>query len=181
MRSCRHEPPFCGAWKKRRTEAAASAPRGQVGSLDHGVDVPAVRQASGFTLVELAVVLIVLGVLAAIAIPNYMSMTRKAKESTVKRNCHNVQLAVELFATGTNGVYPDANDGAIVANIVPELPGAQRLRNPFTNLRTEPVAGAAAAIGQTGYQVTNLLGVNVSYTITGFGQTALVLTQSGGQ
>jgi prepilin-type N-terminal cleavage/methylation domain-containing protein len=136
---------------------------------------------AGFTLVELSIVLIVLGILTAIAIPNYVAMTNKAKESKVKENCHSVQLAVELCATSTNGVYPDANEASIVANIVPELPGSQRLRNPFTDAITEPVAGAAAAIGQTGYQATVQLGVNVGYTVTGFGKTQMVFTQTSGQ
>ncbi len=138
------------------------------------------RGDSAFTLVELAIVLVVLGVLTAIAIPNYIQLVNRTKESKVKENCHCVQLAVEAFATGTNGIYPDATDAAIVANILPNLQGGQRLVNPFTNVRTEPVAGAASTPGQTGYQVSAPFGVNTGYTVTGFGKLQMVATRTGG-
>ena len=134
----------------------------------------------GFTLIELCIVLVVIGVLASIAIPNYVLMTTRAKESKVKENCHCLQLAVELYATGNDGIYCADDAGSINANIVPLLPAQQMLRNPFTAVRTEPVAGAAAAMGQSGYQVLAPLGVNTGYTITGFGRSGIIMTVSGG-
>jgi len=134
----------------------------------------------GFTLVELCIVLVVIGVLASIAIPNYMLMTTRAKESKVKENCHCLQLAVELYATGNNGLYSADDAGSINANIVPLLPTQQLLRNPFTAARTEPVSGAAATIGQCGYQALAPLGVITGYSITGFGRSVLIMTVSGG-
>jgi len=143
--------------------------------------VPSRETVSGFTLVELTIVLVVIGILAAIAIPNYVLMTSRAKEAKVKENAHCIQLAVELYATQNDGIYADANDGSIVANIVPFLPGQQRLKNSFSGNRTEPVAGAAANAGEVGYQaVAGGGGVNVGYTITGFGRTQLILTLNGG-
>jgi len=134
----------------------------------------------GFTLVELAVVLVVIGILASIAIPNYMLMVTRAKESKVKENCHCLQLAVELYAVGNNGIYSPDDAASINANIVPLLPAQQLLRNPFTAAHTEPVAGAAAAMGQSGYQVRAPMGVNTGYDITGFGRSAVIITVSGG-
>ena len=141
-----------------------------------------VRGASrrGFTLIELCIVLVVIGVLASIAIPNYVLMTTRAKESKVKENCHCLQLAVELYATGNDGLYCADDAGSINANIVPLLPAQQLLRNPFTAARTEPVSGVAAAIGQSAYQVLAPLGVNTGYSITGFGRSAIVMTVTGG-
>ena len=55
------------------------------------------------------------------------------------------------------------------------------LRNPFTNAKTEPVAGAAANPGETGYQVlVDVVGVNVGYKITGFGKSAVIITLQSG-
>jgi hypothetical protein len=107
-------------------------------------------------------------------------MTTRAKESKVKENCHCVQLAVELYATGNDGIYCADNAGSITANIVPLLPAQQMLRNPFTAAQTEPVSGVAAAMGQCGYQVLAPLGVNTGYSITGYGRSAVILTVTGG-
>ncbi len=59
----------------------------------------------GFTLIELMVVVVIIGILAAIAIPNFISMQRRAKEASVKNNMHTLQLAAEDFATLSEGIY----------------------------------------------------------------------------
>jgi type II secretory pathway pseudopilin PulG len=121
------------------------------------------------------IVVVIIGILAAIAIPNFIAMQARAKEASVKSNCHTVQLAAEDYAVQNNGLY-----SGVVANLVPMLPGGLALANPFTKAATEPVNGAAATSGQTGYVPIAQGGVNVGYTITGFGKTALVITLSSG-
>ena len=60
---------------------------------------------SGFTLVELLVVMLILGILAAIAIPAFFSQRDKAKDSDAKAQVNTAQTAMETCATDNNGSY----------------------------------------------------------------------------
>ena len=63
------------------------------------------RNQKGFTLVEMLVVITIIGILAALAIPNMTRARVKAKEAEVKANLHVIQAALERFYTD-HSQYP---------------------------------------------------------------------------
>ncbi|MCG3137905.1 MAG: hypothetical protein HJJLKODD_01760 [Phycisphaerae bacterium] len=62
---------------------------------------------SGFTLIELMIVIVILGIIASIVIPQFTEASTDAQESALKTNLSTVRSQLEVFKMQHNGVYPD--------------------------------------------------------------------------
>jgi len=67
-----------------------------------------VEEKKGFTLIELLLVVIVLGILAALAIPQFTDASKDAKESTLKQDLSMLRDAIERYYHQHGNVYPGA-------------------------------------------------------------------------
>ena len=140
----------------------------------------------GFTLIELMFVVVILGILSAIALPAFYKMRERAREASVKSNAHTVQLAAEDFATQNAGTYAvdDTStlpNGDTILDLVPTLMPSG-VYNPFDRTDATPIIwdGPADAEGRVGYDGSLEPGVRYQIDCQG-AEGVVILTLSNGQ
>ncbi len=94
------------------------------------------RNRKGFTLIELMIVIAIIIILAAIAIPNYLKMTERAKKARVASDFESLATALESYRTDW-GSYPVATSAVKVNDstqvLYEELTGINATTNTTTN------------------------------------------------
>jgi len=95
----------------------------------------------GFTLIEVLVVILIIGILAGIAIPNFINQTSKAKDGAAKELVRTAETAAETYATDHGGTYT----GISIAEL--------QAITPTLTEKSSAELVAAEATGPNGYVV----------------------------
>lgn len=90
-------------------------------TLKHAVSSQRAAMRNGFSLMELMIVIIILGLLAALVMPNLIGKSEQAKQGLVCIQMENIRNALDSFKLD-NGIYPDTEQGleALIQNPDPE-------------------------------------------------------------
>lgn len=94
------------------------------------------KKKSGFTLIELMIVIAIIAILAAILVPNFLKARAQGQLTACKSNCKNIATALEMYSSDNGGRYP------ITANFQAQLTGGNYLKL----IPTCPAAGGPTYI-----------------------------------
>lgn len=79
------------------------------------------RGQGGFTLVELMVVMMIIAILLAVAVPSYISAIRSAREAALREDLHTMRDAIEQY-TEDKEAAPQSMDDVVQAGYLKALP-----------------------------------------------------------
>ena len=99
-----------------------------------------------FTLVELMIIVAILGIIAAIALPQFQTHTQQAKESAAKESLRILRNAIELYSIQHNDVPPGYPNGDVTA-----APSVTVL--VYQLCTATKATGEYAAVGTAGYDL----------------------------
>lgn len=96
------------------------------------------QKSSGFTLIEVMVVVVILGILAAIIVPKIMSRPEQARMVKAKQDILAIQNALDLYKLD-NGMYPTVDQGLQALVTQPTSPPVPQSWNPDGYLQKLPI------------------------------------------
>lgn len=91
---------------------------------------------NGFTLIELMIVVAIIGILAAIAIPKFAELIKKSKEGALKGTLTSVRSALRVYYADNEAIYPAGAAGANITYLQTAL--VPKYLNEWPSIRVAP-------------------------------------------
>jgi len=84
------------------------------------------RDRKGFTLIELMIVVAIIGILAAVAVPKFADLIRKSNEGATRGNLGSLRSALSIYYGNLEGMYPaDVNVLTVDGKYIDKIPTAK--------------------------------------------------------
>jgi general secretion pathway protein G len=99
------------------------------------------RFEEGFTLLELMIVMIIIGILTAVAVPAYLQSVRKAKEAVLREDLHAIRSAIDSYTVDKQKA-PQQLEDLVEAGYLKTMP-----KDPLTNRTDTWVPGQEDTLG----------------------------------
>jgi prepilin-type N-terminal cleavage/methylation domain-containing protein len=133
----------------------------EAASIKRRVPIMNLRKAKGFTLIELVIVIVIVGILASVSVPIYRGYTRKAMASEAIALAASVASAEKVYFAEHNGYVNVASGSTGDANIPVSAVG-----NKYFNAYSVTNAGATSFV-VTVNALTSGDASGITYTFTG--------------
>jgi prepilin-type N-terminal cleavage/methylation domain-containing protein len=88
------------------------------------------RNRGGFTLVEILIVVVILGILAALVVPQFASATDEARQGTFVSDIRSIAQAAQLYMARTGQLLPDSGSGTFPNELDGYIDEAKWLAGP---------------------------------------------------
>ncbi|NPV88926.1 prepilin-type N-terminal cleavage/methylation domain-containing protein [Coprothermobacteraceae bacterium] len=122
------------------------------------------RNMKGFTLVELLIVLLILGILIGLAVPRYLEAVESSKTKTYCGNVRTIMSALETYRMNSNELKYPADATAVQGLLTNPQYFSRPPVNPWTG--TTMTVGSGTAIPTTKGSINYYTADQTQYTIT---------------
>jgi len=123
------------------------------------------KDEQGFTLIELLMVVLIIGVLAAIAIPSFLNQSSKAYDASPKELAHSALIATEDYSTDHQGSYVGLSV-AVINQYEPTIPITKASGNAWVSAASGTATGYTITIIPAGGGETYMIARNINGSIT---------------